>query len=197
MKFLILVLTFFLLTSTLHSESINPFRPDMDDVFSIFIHQEQPDLPRWKVNSIIRNVKRYSFYYGISPTRVLAHMKVESSFNNRAVSMRNGKKISYGLMQIYPKVWLSKKNDQNLIKEGILKNKGDLFNIELNIKSGVYVMSRIRSICSIYKRRGSLVKKGYTSTFSCEIKRYNGSIKPEYYEKVLKAIGEIYLLSRV
>jgi len=45
-------------------------------------------------------------------------------------------------MQINTKVWFSKDPNYNLIKLGVINSKKDLWNAELNVKAGVYILKR-------------------------------------------------------
>lgn len=80
-------------------------------------------------------VTRYAEEYGVSPALVCAVIKVESNFKADAVSPRG----ALGLMQLTPDtyrwaVWRQKGSDAGVSDE-------DLFNPDINIRYGVYVLS--------------------------------------------------------
>ena len=76
-------------------------------------------------------VEKYSKKYGVRESLVLAVIKTESNFNELARS----KAGAVGLMQITERTfnWLKQKKGE--------KNSEDLYNIETNIKFGVYFLS--------------------------------------------------------
>jgi len=67
----------------------------------------------------------------IHPALVAAIVQVESSGNPRAVSKRG----AYGLMQIRHKVW-----SKGLKEAGIIRDKRDLFDPEINVKAGTFIL---------------------------------------------------------
>jgi len=86
--------------------------------------------------------------------------RVESNHNDKAVS----KKGAIGRYQIRYSVW-----HKELKKEGIIKNKKDLFDSENNKKAAIYILN------DYYKRTGNL---------EATLAKYSGGAK-NYYEKVM------------
>ncbi len=71
--------------------------------------------------------------YDIDIDIMLSLIKYESSFNSLIVHKRTG---CIGATQINPSIWT-----KQLIEEGIIKEKKDLFSIRNNILSGAYVLN--------------------------------------------------------
>ena len=71
--------------------------------------------------------------YDIDIDIMLSLIKYESSFNSLIVHKRTG---CIGATQINPTIWT-----KQLIEEGIIKEKKDLFSIRNNILSGAYVLN--------------------------------------------------------
>jgi len=77
-----------------------------------------------------------SLKYGVPLELLLAIAKTESNFNPYAINRnRNGSK-DIGIMQI------NTANVPLLIREGIIKNKNELFNPCKNIEAGAYILKR-------------------------------------------------------
>jgi soluble lytic murein transglycosylase-like protein len=93
---------------------------------------------------------------------------VESNFNPNAKS----RKGAIGLMGILPSVWLN-----DLKENGIIHSKRDLYLMSKNIASGVHILKK-------YLLRSNNLTKALVD--------YVGG-DPNYVNKVLKAMGEIYL----
>ncbi|MCK4979919.1 MAG: transglycosylase SLT domain-containing protein [Candidatus Delongbacteria bacterium] len=71
--------------------------------------------------------------YDIDVDIMLSLIKYESSFNSLIVHKRTG---CIGATQINPTIWT-----KQLIEEGIIKEKKDLFSIRNNVLSGAYVLN--------------------------------------------------------
>lgn len=99
---------------------------------------------------------------------ILAICAVESNFNPNAKSSKG----AIGLMGILPAVWLN-----DLKENGIIRSKRDLYLMSKNIASGVHILKKYLS------RSNNLTKA---------LMDYVGG-DPNYVNKVLKAMGEIYL----
>lgn len=164
----------------------------VEKTYANHIRKENRNIKNWKVDAIIKHIFNFTRDTPISPNLVLAIMDVESDYKSRAVSYRGKKPISYGLMQIYKKLWLHPKNDKNLIKAGIINTPDDLFNVELNIKSGVYILKELHRICTVYEESNMLERRGYVNMEHCQISRYNGSTREEYSIKVLTSLKKIH-----
>ena len=100
------------------------------------------------------------------PTLILAICKVESHFDPHVVSSMG----AIGLGQIMP-VWVPE-----LKRVGIIKTRGDLFDIEMNIRAVGYVLRKL------FATEPDLVHVLY---------RYYGARSREYVWKVLLAVGEV------
>jgi soluble lytic murein transglycosylase-like protein len=103
-----------------------------------------------------------------NPDLIIAVCLVESSFNPNAKSSKG----AMGLMGIVPKVWLDE-----LKKQGIVKERRDLYMIPHNIASGAYVLGKYLST---------------TNNLEKALLQYVGG-DPYYPGKVMQALGEIYL----
>lgn len=100
------------------------------------------------------------------PDLVLAIIKTESNFNPYAKSSQK----AIGLMGIMPKWW-----EEDLKKAGIIKTNRDLYDMQTNIKAGVFVL---------YK---------YFETYkdiNIALTKYSGGAK-KYANSVFIALGEI------
>ena len=103
-----------------------------------------------KIKNYIKNFKTYRYNedvadiyseailyacikYDIDVDIMLSLIKYESSFNSLIVHKRTG---CIGATQINPTIWT-----KQLIEEGIIKEKKDLFSIRNNILSGAYVLN--------------------------------------------------------
>jgi len=100
---------------------------------------------------------------------ILAICVVESNFNPNVKS----EKGAIGLMGILPHAWLDE-----LRSQGIIQDKEDLYQISANIASGAYVLQK-------YLSRTKTLEKALTG--------YVGG-DPAYVHKVMKALGELYLV---
>lgn len=100
---------------------------------------------------------------------ILAICMVESNFNPNAKSGKG----AMGLMGIVSSVWL-----EELKKEGIIHSRRDLYLVSNNIASGVYVLKK-------YLSKSNDLEQALFD--------YVGG-DDSYVGKVLKALGEIYLV---
>ncbi len=78
------------------------------------------------------SVRKYSFMYGVDANLVLAVIKVESSFNENAVSSKG----AVGLMQVLPSTALFVAG-----KIGVEFSEESLFDSDTNIRFGTYYLS--------------------------------------------------------
>lgn len=104
----------------------------------------------------------------INSDLILAICMVESNFNPTAKSDKG----AMGLMGILPGAWLDE-----LKAQGIVQDKGDLYQIPNNIASGTYVLQKYLS---------------RTKTLEKALIDYVGGDR-DYVRKVMKALGELYL----
>ena len=100
------------------------------------------------------------------PILILAICKVESHFDPYAVSPMG----AIGLGQVMP-TWVPE-----LKRAGIIETRGDLFDIEMNIRAVGYILQKL------FATEPDLVHVLY---------RYCGARSKEYVWRVLLAIGEI------
>ncbi|MBI1911779.1 MAG: lytic transglycosylase domain-containing protein [Deltaproteobacteria bacterium] len=84
-----------------------------------------PDLTTQEIYQIGRAIVNYSELYNLSPSLIVAVIKVESHGKLKAVSPRGAR----GLMQVMP-LWRQE-----------LGIKDDLFSIDTNIKAGCFILS--------------------------------------------------------
>jgi soluble lytic murein transglycosylase-like protein len=101
------------------------------------------------------------------PNLILAICAVESNFNPGVES----EKGAVGLMGVLPAVWMGE-----LKKEGILRDREDLYLISNNIASGTYVLKK-------YLMKSKNIEDALYS--------YVGGDR-SYADKVLKTLGEIH-----
>ena len=102
---------------------------------------------------------------------MLAIAKRESSFDAGAKSTAG----AIGLNQIMPKIWT-----KTLIREGIIKEKRDLFDYDKNIQASDYIITK-------YYNQTKSWKKALT--------KYVGGKHTTYVRDVLAIYGELMLLS--
>jgi len=92
---------------------------------------------------------------------VIAIIQVESSGNPKAISNKG----AYGLMQIRWSVW-----KDELRKQGIAKEKKDLFDPRINIEAGKYILAHYMD--------------KHDNDLRAALNSYSGGAK-RYYEKVM------------
>jgi len=139
----------------------------------IVIHtsEEKAGVYAWMVaksempENVLHNIYKITMQYD-NADLILAIIKAESNFNPFVKSHKN----AMGLMGIVPKWWLDE-----LIKNKIIKNKRDLYDIEKNIKAGNYVLSKYFESCK---------------DINIVLSKYSGNSK-HYPQKVFVALGEI------
>lgn len=100
------------------------------------------------------------------PDLVLAIIKTESNFNPYAKSSQK----AIGLMGIIPKWW-----SEDLKKAGIIKSTRDLYDMQTNIKAGVFVLYKYFEI---------------HKDINIALTKYSGGAK-KYANSVFVALGEI------
>lgn len=103
---------------------------------------------------------------------LIAIASIESGIDPGAIS----KKGAMGLNQIMPGVWV-----KELIKQGIIKEKKDLFNYDKNLLASHYILTKY------YKKSGS---------WRAVLTRYVGKYDKKYANKVFAVYGELLLLTK-
>lgn len=118
-----------------------------------------------KLSEIIADgVVEYSEKYNVNPDIVISLMAVESNFNYSIVSNKN----AIGLMQVVYKYW----KDDPGFKE-IIRKEHELFDPELNIQAGCYILS-------VLKERNKNDRRKYLNA-------YYGAAG--HYERVVNVYG--------
>jgi len=128
-------------------------------------------ISRSEAERIVKHVITKSKY----PLLMLAIMCKESNFNPKAIS----KSGAIGLGQILP----NKFQLDLLIKNGIIKEKRDLFEIEKNIDATDFILS-----AKLAKAGGNIIKA---------LEFYFGTHNERYVKDVLKYLGELYILTKI
>ncbi len=121
-------------------------------------------IPKRTLDDIYATVKRHPY-----PDLILSIMYVESRFDPFARS----RKGAVGLLQVMPKVW-----SKELKREGIIKDKRDLYLIDKNVEAGLYIFKK-------YMEKTKSLEK--------TLFKYSGGDKT-YAMKVLKVLGEIHII---
>lgn len=137
------------------------------------VQEVNPGILRWMKNNSGMSEEVLSEIYraavnNINSDLILAICVVESNFNPTAKSNKG----AMGLMGILPGAWLGE-----LKANGIVQDKGDLYQIPNNIASGAYVLQKYLS---------------RTKTLEKALIDYVGGDR-DYVRKVMKALGELYL----
>ncbi|HXX53681.1 MAG TPA: lytic transglycosylase domain-containing protein [Thermodesulfovibrionales bacterium] len=137
------------------------------------VQEVNPGILRWMKNNsemseeVLTEIYRVAVR-NINSDLILAVCMVESNFNPTAKSNKG----AMGLMGILPGAWM-----EELKAQGIVQDKGDLYQISSNISSGAYVLQKYLS---------------RTKTLEKALVDYVGGDR-DYVRKVMKALGELYL----
>jgi hypothetical protein len=109
-------------------------RQTIQEILSV-LERHQTELANATKEEVAEVIYEEAMRYNYDPKFILAVIAIESSFKNRAVSERGAK----GLMQIMPYV------AQSIAQELGIEWRGDhiLFNPILNIRMGIYYLSRL------------------------------------------------------
>ncbi len=191
-RILVLIVAIILPLST-HSKITERFNLITHYRFPDFIQYSNKRTKREYARKITSHIFKNAARYGHDPITLLALMKVESEFIRTAKS----KAGAIGLMQVLPKVWVyNKENEQNLITKKIIKHKKQLYWTKKNIQAGSFILKEIRKTCQRWKKRKTLIGRGFRSINECMIKRYNGKEGNSYYEKVTSTIGDYYYFTQ-
>jgi len=134
----------------------------------------KPYVIQWMKNNSTMPVQILSLIYDeamdhFHPDLILAICVVESNFNP-AVESEKG---AVGLMGIVPSVW-----QNELKRQGIIRDKNDLYLIPHNIASGVYVLRK-------YVTKSKNLEQALADYVGGDF---------GYVDKVLRALEEIYVI---
>lgn len=145
-----------------------------------FIITENPDVPYEHAVEIVEAVHEASEKYDVKKQVILGLMRVESTYKHDSVSPKVG---ALGLMQVYPKLWLVKQDNQrDLISVGIAETKEDLLDIRTNILAGTYILR-------VYLDEAK--KKGVTNKYRYALTRYYGGFKNANYDKTMAVVARL------
>lgn len=133
------------------------FLEEKRNFFEDLMRLKQVDSAR--ADSIAQYAVREAYVRGISPAIVFGVMLTE---NARFISSATSNVGAVGLMQVYPKIWLTREMSQLLGK--------DLASDSTNVKYGVFILSRYFNP----RTRAGVVKP---ATWSQALLRYNGCVK--------------------
>jgi hypothetical protein len=133
------------------------FQEEKQNFFEDVMRLKQVDSAR--ADSIAQYAVREAYVRGISPAIIFGVMLTE---NARFISSATSNVGAVGLMQVYPKIWLTREMSQLLGK--------DLASDSTNVKYGVFILSRYFNP----RTRAGVVKP---ATWSQALLRYNGCVK--------------------
>ena len=148
--------------------------PEEKRIFQ-FLQEFQTGLPEAEERELAKIILEESRRCGCDPELVLAIILVESSFYHRAESPKGAK----GLMQIKPSV------AQALAEEmGIPWEEGNIFDPRMNIRLGLYYLSKLLSKFKDIKI--AITAYNYGPTFVEERLKTGRPIPLRYADKVLR-----------
>lgn len=121
--------------------------------------------------------------YEVPPVILLALIKVESDYRPGVISEAN----AVGLTQVHVPTWIENDdNPHNLITQGIVSSKHDLFDPSKNIMAGAYIFKR-------YLDEG--ISKALDNPVDYATTRYLGGSNNSHYQKLESAIGAYYVFA--
>jgi hypothetical protein len=122
------------ITTTIENYEKLPANKELNDkeVIKAYIKENFKTIPREVRESIAENILKYSKKHKIYYELIVGLIEVESGFNPMAVSEKGAR----GLTQVLPKVWL---------KEFHIEDPFDLHEIDINIESGIKVLTHYLS----------------------------------------------------
>ncbi len=156
-----------------------------EEIFRV-LQRFKTGLPRLEDRRLARVIQRESRKYGHDYRLILALIKTESSFYHRAVSPKGAK----GLMQIRPHVGQAIARDIDIGWEG----DDTLFNPHLNVKMGLYYLSRLLNRFGDIKV--ALTAYNFGPGFVRKRLKTNRKLPLRYSRKVLDAYREFSHPSR-
>lgn len=144
-----------------------------------FIITENPEISYTHALQIVDAVHEASEKYGVTQQIILCLMSVESAYIKNSKSSKG----ALGLMQVYPKVWLTKQeNSKDLVSAGIAETKKDLLDVETNIMAGAYILR-------VYLDEAA--KKNIRNPYKYAITRYYGGYKNSHYTKTMAVMARL------
>ena len=156
-----------------------------EEIFRV-LQRFKTGLPQAEDRRLARVIQRESHKYGQDYRLILALIKTESSFYPRAVSPKGAK----GLMQIRPYVGQAIARDIHIGWEG----DETLFNPHLNVKMGLYYLSRL--LLRFGDIKVALTAYNFGPGFVRNRLKTNGNLPLRYSRKVLDAYREFSHPSR-
>jgi hypothetical protein len=170
--FIIVFVLFFHLPN--FTPRFNNRRESIQEIRSV-LERYQKDLASVTREELAKVIYEEANRYNCDPKFILALIATESSFKNRSVSERGAR----GLMQIMPHV------AQSIAQELGIEWRGDhvLFNPILNIRMGIYYLSRL--ILDFNDLRVALAAYNYGPTYIRGLIDRNQRIPIHYYHKII------------
>jgi soluble lytic murein transglycosylase len=165
-------------------EPSEQFRSE-EEIFHV-LQQFKTGLPRSEERKLAWVIRRESVKYGQDYRLILAIIKTESEFKHNAISSKGAK----GLMQIRPHV------GQAIAKDIDIGWDGDetLFNPHLNVKMGLYYLSRL--LLRFGDLKVALTAYNVGPSFVRKHLKTKKRLPSRYSKKVLKAYQEFSQPSR-
>ena len=123
-----------------------------------------------------RSVVNAAREFDVPARHLVAMMKVESAYRHSAKS----EKGAIGLMQVNTRVWLSPKNEHNLLAAKVIQKASDLRKPSQNIRAGAYILRH-------YLTKAERKKVKHPLRFA--MAKYSGRGGAAYVSKVVKALS--------
>jgi soluble lytic murein transglycosylase len=150
-----------------------------EEIFRV-LQRSKTGLPRAEDRRLAWVIQRESRKYGQDYRLILAMIKTESSFYHKAVSPKGAK----GLMQIRPHVGRALARDIDIGWQG----DETLFDPHLNVKMGLYYLSRL--LLRFGDIKVALTAYNFGPGFVRNCLKTNGKLPLRYSRKVLDAYQE-------
>ncbi len=159
-------------------EPSEQFRSE-EEIFHV-LQRFRTGLPRAEHRKLAWFILKESRKYGQDYRLILAMIKTESEFKHNAISSKGAK----GLMQIKPHVGQAIARDIDISWEG----DKTLFNPHLNVKMGLYYLSRL--LLRFGDLKVALTAYNFGPSFVRKRLKTKGKLPSRYSKKVLKAYQE-------